>query len=376
MKRIIKLFVLISINLLTIICVSACTKGKESQPAITKTQHTIISLRLDYDIDFNKNLIYCASFQMAWNAMRDQIIKGDIMLEPDTLLAKQLNRQIIERKDMSQGSYVAVAGELSNDLIDRINKELQEKFGSQAEHGLDVPQATSSARQLIAYAFLYKNLEFPTEFEILNDPIVFTANGRETLVKGFGVNLFTSSKRQHEKLSNQVAILDYRNENDFILSLTSKSDDDQIILAKVAPNKTLLQTYAAVLDRMGKAKASELRDGETLRIPKIDFDLSHNFDELQNKRIMNKGWEGWFIAKAAQDIRFKLDEKGAVLKSTGFLSMLKAEAPPSAEKPRKFIFDKPFLIYLRQKIGSYPYFAMWVSNPELFGETISATSAR
>jgi len=366
MKIKIKLFITIFIIISAIIYVSACTNDKQSRSAITKTQHTTISLHLDEDIGLSNNLLYCASFQMAWNIMRDQIIKGDIILEPETLFVRNLNRQLLGKKDISSDSYVAVAGELSKDLVARTNKELQDKFGDQAVHGFNIPQGTSNDRQLIAYAFLYKNLEFPTEFEKLDDPITFTANGDKTLVKGFGVKSFSSSKRHHEKLSQQVAVFDYRNENDFILLLTSKSVDDQIILAKVVPDKTLLQTYASVLHRVDKVKASELRDGETLRIPKIDFDITHSFSELENKRVMNKGWEGWFIAKAAQDIRFKLDEKGAVLKSRGFLSMMKAEAPPSMKKPRNFVFDKPFLVCLKQKNGDYPYFAMWLSNPELF----------
>ena len=366
MKRIIKSSISVVILMSAMLCVSACTDSNESQSTITKTQHTTISLRLDEDIDFSNNLLYCASFQMAWDIMRDQIIKGDIMLEPDTLLAIQLNRQLVGRKDISTGSYVAVAGELSKDLVARIKNELKEKFGDQATHEFNIPPSTSSDRQLIAYAFLYKNLEFPFEFEKLDDPIAFAANGREVHVKGFGISSFSSSKRQHGKISNQVAIFDYRNENDFILSLTSKSDDDQIILAKVVPNKTLLQTFTAVMHRIGKNEATLLRNDETLRIPKIDFDLSQNFSELENKRIMNKGWEGWFMAKATQDIRFKLDERGAVLKSRGFLSMMKEEAPPNMAKPRRFIFDKPFLICLKQKNGDYPYFVMWLNNSELF----------
>jgi hypothetical protein len=34
------------------------------------------------------------------------------------------------------------------------------------------------------------------------------------------------------------------------------------------------------------------------------------------------------------------------------------------EKPRKFIFDRPFLVYLKQE-GKPPYFAAWVANTEI-----------
>jgi hypothetical protein len=59
---------------------------------------------------------------------------------------------------------------------------------------------------------------------------------------------------------------------------------------------------------------------------------------------------------------FKLDEKGAVLKSKAYIEIAAAAAP----KQRKhLIFDKPFFIYLNKKGSERPYFAIWVGNAEL-----------
>jgi len=35
------------------------------------------------------------------------------------------------------------------------------------------------------------------------------------------------------------------------------------------------------------------------------------------------------------------------------------------ELPRRFVFDKPFLLYLKQKGRPYPCFALWAENAEL-----------
>jgi hypothetical protein len=340
-----------------------CSKTSESKPAITQTERTIITPHMEAQIDSTNNILYCASFQMAWNKMRDQVIKEDIRLEDDPLTSRRLNRNLLSNSDISSGAYIAEAGELSQELVERINNELREKFG---EQDFKLPQEKAGHRQIVAYAFLYKNLEFPTKFEKLTEPVAFAASGDLTPVKAFGVESFKYSTRLHEKISEQVTVFDYRNENDFILSLASKSADDQIIMAKITPGRTLLETYATVARRIGNAKRSYMGEEETLRIPKIDFDLTHSFRELESKRIMNNGWEGWFIARAVQDTRFKLDETGAVLKSRSFLFAMKEEAPaPGDQKPRKFIFDKPFLIYMKQKIGKYPYFVLWTNNPEL-----------
>ncbi len=362
----ISVLLIILLAILVLIPVAGCSKTSESKPAITNTERTTISPYLEAQIDSTNNVLYCASFQMAWDKMRNQVIKEAIQLSDDPLTARRLNRHLLGSGDISGGSYVAEAGELSQELVERINRELREKFGDEAGETFEMPQDAAGSRQIVAYAVLYKNLKFPTEFEKLASPVSFAANGSSTPVTAFGIESFSHSKRLHERLSNQVAVFDYRNDNNFILSLTSEPDDDEIILAKVTPEKTLMATYRVMRQRIRSAKRSYMQEQETLRIPKIDFDLTHSFQELENRRIMNKGWEGWFIAKAVQDTRFKLDEKGAVLKSRSFLFAMKEEAPPPGnERPRNFIFDKPFLICLKQKNGSYPYFALWINNPEL-----------
>jgi hypothetical protein len=112
--------------------------------------------------------------------------------------------------------------------------------------------------------------------------------------------------------------------------------------------------------------SSSLLDGETLSVPKVDFDLTHHFKEMERQDILNQGWDNWFIESAEQQIKFRLDETGAVLRSRVHLfGALKEEAPAPAAEPRKFVFDKPFLICLKQKKGRLPYFFMWVNNPEL-----------
>jgi hypothetical protein len=344
-----------------------CSKTSESTPpAITKAEQTTISPFLDTKLDPNNNTLYCASFQLAWSKMRTQVIKEDIRLADNPLTAHQLNRQLFSNDDVSSVSYVAEAGVLSKELIERINRELHEKFGVHEEESFKTLQNVAGDQTIVAYAYLQKNLEFRTEFEKLIAPLLFQGSGSPASVAAFGIEKFTYSNHLHEKLQNQVAIYDYRNDNDFILSLTSKSDDDEIILAKVKPDKSLFDTYQAVVQRIVNGKKTTIWENEALKIPKIDFDLSHSFLELEGKRLLNNGWEGWSIAKARQDTRFKLDEKGAVLKSRAFFMAMKEEAPaPGNAKPRMFIFDKPFLIYLKQKIGKYPYFVLWINNTEL-----------
>jgi hypothetical protein len=102
--------------------------------------------------------------------------------------------------------------------------------------------------------------------------------------------------------------------------------------------------------------------GESVVIPILNFDLWQEYDDLCNKPITTAGpLHGMPIVLAMQSIRFRLDEHGAILKSEAVKAVKSAE--PKA--PRKFIFDKPFLILLQRRDASQPYFALWVDNPEL-----------
>lgn len=340
-----------------------------SPPPISTTAKTIFTAHLNGPLSSENNLLYCATFQKAWDMMRTQMIKEDIRLKDEPPSTRQLNRLTLGNDDLSPDSYVAGAGAYSQDLVQRVNGEVQKKFGDQADENFRLPHASAGNRSIIAYGFLYKNLEFPIEFEKIPNPLSFQATSSTTPVKAFGIELFSHEKRLHEKLASQVSILDYRDDNDFVLSLTSKSKDDEIILAKIKPGKTLLDTYQAVAKRIASGQRSVIEEHESLKIPKIDFDLSHRFSEFEDKSLLNNDWENWYIAAATQVIRFKLNEKGAVLKSKAFiLGRMKGEAPAGRSKPRMFILDKPYLICLKQKAGKQPYFALWINNPELMNK--------
>jgi hypothetical protein len=75
--------------------------------------------------------------------------------------------------------------------------------------------------------------------------------------------------------------------------------------------------------------------------------------------MTTKGSRAAYIKNAKQNIRFRLDEKGAVLKSDA--SML---APTSA-MPRPKPCDGPFLVLMQRQDARTPYFAAWIENPEL-----------
>lgn len=72
-------------------------------------------------------------------------------------------------------------------------------------------------------------------------------------------------------------------------------------------------------------------------------------------------YPAWHIDDARQRLFFELNERGATVSS-------KVRAPLSVKGgPRsgRFVFERPFLILLRQTDGKYPYFVAWINNAEL-----------
>jgi hypothetical protein len=335
----------------------------------TQLQGTIIAPYLEQDIPAGKNVLFCSTLQLAWNALEDEVIGEKILLEGEPSVVKALGKRLATRKDLSEDCYVAMAERLSEEFLQRLNRALKEKFGDQAPP--EVKEAIPpGAPRFLAYAYLFKNLEFLVPFELIPDELSFYSgdNALEGRAIAFGMEEYKDEGRQQE-MARQVRAIQYLNGDQFLIEMESKSKDDRILLAKINPRETLLKTVEAVEQtaRGGCSTQPHLKEGETLRIPALNFNVKHTFAELSGKRFVNKGKEDWAIDRAIQWTRFRLNQKGALLKSEARIYAQACEPGPSPNyvPPRRFVFDKPFLICLKQKGARYPYFAMWVGNTEL-----------
>ncbi len=146
-----------------------------------------------------------------------------------------------------------------------------------------------------------------------------------------------------------------------IIKLWTEGDLDEIILAKTMPERTLSATIDKVLGMIQKKGRGPLGRGVPVWIPKVSFDHERSFHELLGKFLGNPGWEGWYIDVARQHTQFNLDERGAMLSSEAEIRVKSREV----KGPTQAIFDRPFLILLRQTNRERPYFATWIGNGEL-----------
>jgi hypothetical protein len=283
------------------------------------------------------------------------MIKEEIRLRDEPVCVSHLNKAFSSKEDISEEDCLAMAGFGKDRIIEKINAALKNRFGVEAPRILE----KLKPKDIMVYAYLNKNLKFKYVFESLELPIEFESNGQINQVKAFGIRRFAWSE-EHKNIAKQVSVVDYRDDDDFIIILTSELFEDEIILAKITPSSTLLKTIEAVEGRIKQGETIEMDERDKLQIPKFNFDITHSYNELIGKFFKNKKFEEYYITEALQNIRFKLDEKGALLESESRIG-----GQIISPRPKYLIFDKPFLLIMKEKNGTYPYFAVWIDNAEL-----------
>jgi len=72
-------------------------------------KHTVVVPTLDTPMPAGKNVIWCSSFQIAWNEMADSVIKGPIQVDGAEEVAGRLNKAEASKDDIEEDDYFAAA---------------------------------------------------------------------------------------------------------------------------------------------------------------------------------------------------------------------------------------------------------------------------
>jgi hypothetical protein len=328
-------------------------------------QTTVVTPHTQVPIPGAVNVLWCGTFQLAWNELA-RLAGGRVQFTDPVPAAEALGREPFGTADLDEGSYVAVAGFVRDGVFRHIDAELRRKFSGQAAPRLKPdPTLTPRPQDIAVYAYLFKHLEFAAPYERGEAPVPFS----ETHVACFGMG--TEPRSGREAMARQTLIVDYQSADDFVVELRTKVPEDQLILAKVRPGRTLADTIAAVQKRLAVATVQPAQLGDVLVVPKINFDLTASFPELLGQRLLSTApgmADDLQILAADQATRFQLDEKGVRLKSEARMS-LGCSASAHPRPAHVMVFDKPFLVLMKRRDAVNPYFALWVANAELLVKT-------
>ena len=305
------------------------------------------------------DILWVGTFQLVWNEFMDNIVHGSVLFKdgtPET--AKLLNQQKFKKSMLSEDSYYTAYGRTSLELKKQIEDAIMEKFGEKSEL-LDKIDWNDPTNAYLVYSMLLKDFKFNTKFDILKKE-KFGKDAKK--YQYFGID-----KESSANLYEGVNVLFYNNSSDYAVSL--QSDRDEVILYRTNSSKSLDNIYKELLTKSKRYRGNQkFVAGDQLKVPFMSVKQNVNYKELCNKEILNT--DRLYIAQALQTVDFNMDNYGVKLKSEAVMDIKFMSMPIIVkEKGRNFFFNDNFVLMLKEKDKTMPYFAARVKDMELYKYT-------
>jgi hypothetical protein len=325
-------------------------------------KQTVIVPTLDTPIPEGKSVIWCSSFQIAWNKFKTDVAREPVRIKGAELVADRLNQAEQSEEDLEPDSHYAAVGLVRDGIVEKIQSDMAQRFPQ-------VPKIDfhkSGQEIVVAFGYLQAEVAFRPPFLERDGPIVFRSQEKDYGIeaKFFGI----PAKPGHQQLRDQVEILYYAHQEDedgFAVDLCKSSIPNQVVLASLSKKATLGETLSDLAKKSSSfiAKGTDLRfdDRDSLGVPNMHWRIKHRFSELQgqDKALLNRSLQGQWIGEAIQLIEFKLDRRNASVTSQAMMKTF------GQAGPRTFLFNSPFLLYMKKRGAKHPFFVMWVDNAEL-----------
>lgn len=155
---------------------------------------TFVSPHLQTPIKEGCNVLWCGTFQLAWNEACALVGEDLHFAGKEPEMVAKLNQKSFLRNDLDDASFVALADFVGNDVRGRIDRELSRKFGpGTSARCLPSHLKTPRPQDIIAYSYLLKNLEFAHVFERIEVRIVSAVQNTRFQMDEKGVKLRSES---------------------------------------------------------------------------------------------------------------------------------------------------------------------------------------
>lgn len=315
-------------------------QGTSTSLSNTKGITTVVTL----EDEISNNTIWCGTFQLIWNDLKNDLAKQDIVFTPQLKVVENLNKETFTTNDLSDDSYYKKIGKPSLKLKEEIKKAIKNKFHETSDILDEFEWNNKNEFDYFLYVMLKKEFEFPKEFEELENGKF----GNYENVKYFGIK-----EDKTGDLRKQVDVLYYTSKNNFAIKLKTKQNDE-VILCKNPEGKTFSEIYNNILKKTYNNE--DLKEGEFLKIPNIKLKEKKEITEIEGKEFKFSNGATYSIEKALQTIEFELDKKGGKIKSEAGIMNILASAKKMNEL-RDFSIDNTFAIFLIEKGKNKPYFA-------------------
>jgi len=298
-----------------------------SSTLVDTTENIVFLPTLESKLKLSKNSIYASTLLYAWEELKNNT-DGTIENFSNPEL-EYINKSLSYFQTLLENEYQ------TNVNIENIGIEISSSFKK------DLP------------------FEYPMD---LADTILFDSHKIKTFTPDFSIDY------------NSVKIKYYYSDEDFALQINPSDSLHEIILIKndFEDNTTfknelfrynLLKDHAENNLESSEKWKIEILDNDTILIPIINFDLYSNYPNLKNTSFTIDN-SPFSIEEIKQRIQFRLDQNGAIVESE-FVIVAPSVDEVEEIKPKKLIFDKPFLIFLKRKDAKFPYFAAYIKDSRL-----------
>jgi len=303
---------------------------------------------------------WCCTFQLVWNDMKNELVKQDVVFNPQLDVVVNLNKEEFKKSMISDNYYYKKFGEKSPNLKAEIEKGIKDKFGETSDVLDKIKWEESNnddVKEYVFYAMLKREFEFSKEFDEL-------AKGKFG-TKYDDVSYFGVKADTNYEVKNQVDVLYYNSKDDFAIILNTKQNDE-VILYKNPEGKTFDEIYKNMNNKAKNYKGKKyLEDIDELKVPNLKFNKFMSYEELKNKKFLTADGKQAEIIEAMQTIQFELDKKGGKIKSEAVVVMGET-ALLREDEPRYFYLDDTFAIFLREQGKDMPYFAARIDDISKF----------
>lgn len=324
---------------------------------------------LNTEIEGTNSIVYCPTLQIAWEGL-ERLVGGPIEMQDQRPLVNELNNNHCPTNVVPEAAHVFMAGSIKQGIKQKIEEALRSKFGSAAPALPTFAEATPD--DMVAYSCLVRELPFLKKFvRSATIPLAFKFEKKSINVEFFGVPPSDS-----EKYERYVDIIHYGGDYDYSIRLRSRINGEYIVLSMMSRPETLAEGVETIRQQLEAPRKDSfeimikgerqfymnvLSRGEILAIPVMNLKIARNFDEACGRLLKNKGFEMGWLRQVYQDIAFKMDESGASVRSQAVVDTFMGEPP----KPRRFAFDRPFLMTVWQEKAPQPYLAVWVASADI-----------
>jgi len=314
----------------------------------------------------DKTVVWSPLFQATWDGMNRKMGGKPVKTEPPNELMARLDAFEWEpEKTMPPGSWKVWAGEAVPEFLELVNHEAAQMTGD-ARGPFTLGNPTPGS--LACFGLLDREVEFEKPFfRSARQPLTF--GEAKQAVRFFGARgEFTAGYAATTRVlayspkdgSHALEISCKGGDDKVILYLPPQPQDFQSACKRIREWRETWRDDEETRDRWNDVR---LHEGDDVRIPYVSLDVISDFaGQLQGGRYYGKPGDPWTVRRAQQKTKFILMEKGAKVRMETSMNIDPFGSAHPKPVPRRFIYDRPFFVFIWRDHADWPYLGVWIGN--------------